>query len=186
MKFIMSFILGITLFLSVVGDEIRERPKDWAEPVPCAALGNFYKINDNVYRSAQPDSRGYAELEKMGIKEILNLREYHSDADEAKGTTLKLHHVSKNAENIKDEDVVRALKIIKDAKGPILIHCMHGADRTGLICAMYRVLFDGWTKEKAIDEMINGNYNFHEKFKNIPEYIRNANIEAIKKEISRP
>ena len=27
--------------------------------------------------------------------------------------------------------------------------------------AMYRILYQKWTKDKAIDEMLNGGYGFH-------------------------
>ncbi len=38
-------------------------------------------------------------------------------------------------------------------KGPILVHCLHGNDRTGIVIAAYRILINGWTVEKAKNEM---------------------------------
>jgi len=64
-----------------------------------------------------------------------------------------------------------------------LIHCKHGADRTGLIVAMYRIVFQNWTKEQAIDEMTQGDFGFHQIYSNIIDFIRNVDVENIKKQI---
>ncbi len=65
----------------------------------------------------------------------------------------------------------------------ILIHCKHGADRTGLIVALYRIVFEGWDKISAIEELKNGGYGFHSIFINIPEYIEDIDIEQLKNSI---
>jgi len=39
-----------------------------------------------------------------------------------------------------------------DGNGAVLVHCLHGQDRTGLAIAMYRVIKQGWTCTKAIEE----------------------------------
>ena len=88
-----------------------------------------------------------------------------------------------DASNIKDDEVIEALKIMRKAKKPILIHCKHGADRTGVMCAMYRIIEQGWSKQEALDELLNGGYGFHTVFKNIPEYIKNVDIEKIKSKL---
>jgi hypothetical protein len=45
---------------------------------------------------------------------------------------------------------------------------------------MYRIVFQDWSYQEAIDEMINGGYGFHEKYENIPLFIEQADIEIIK------
>jgi protein-tyrosine phosphatase len=37
--------------------------------------------------------------------------------------------------------------------GHTLVHCEHGVDRTGIVCAAYRITRQGWTVEKAVSEM---------------------------------
>ena len=37
-------------------------------------------------------------------------------------------------------------------KGQVFIHCQHGKDRTGLLAALYRVKYQGWTPEQAHKE----------------------------------
>jgi protein tyrosine/serine phosphatase len=144
----------------------------------------MYKVDDGVYRSEQPDKEQFRALEKYGIKEILNLRYWHSDNRHAKGTNLTMHRIKMNAHNANDFDVVSALRIIKNRKDPILIHCHHGSDRTGLIVAMYRITFHNISKEDAINEMVNGGFGFHEIYDNILRYINNVNVDNIRKQLN--
>jgi protein tyrosine/serine phosphatase len=144
----------------------------------------MYKVDEGVYRSEQPDKEQFQALERYGIKEILNLRYWHSDSRPAKETGLRLHRIKMNAHDANDFDVVSALRIIKNRKGPILIHCHHGSDRTGLIVAMYKITFRNVSKEDAINEMINGGFGFHSIYDNIPRYINNVNIDNIRKQLN--
>jgi protein tyrosine/serine phosphatase len=41
---------------------------------------------------------------------------------------------------------------------PVLLHCEHGEDRTGLAVAAYRVVVSGWTKDEAMDEALKFGY----------------------------
>ena len=39
-------------------------------------------------------------------------------------------------------------------KIPVVVHCLHGVDRTGLVCATYRILVQGWSVEDAWAEAL--------------------------------
>ena len=147
-------------------------------------LSNLHQIDKGIFRSEQPDKLDFANLEKFGIMEVLNLRRWHSDKKEARNTNLTLYRVPMRAGSIKEKDVVQALKIIHNRKGNILIHCKHGSDRTGLIIAMYRIVFQDYTKEQAIKEMTEGGFGFHKIYKNIIDYIQQVNVENIKQQIT--
>ena len=78
-------------------------------------------------------------------------------------------------------DVVHFLRIVTDEnRRPVFVHCMHGADRTGTMCAAYRVAVDGWTKRQAIDEMTQGGFGFHSIWSNLPKLIENLDVEKIR------
>lgn len=184
-KFILLFLVS-ALFLSCkTADNVilSERNPQWAQQVEGAPFKNLYKIDEGVYRSEQPSKEQFLFLESYGIKEVLNLRNYHNDNSEGKDTDITLLHVKMAAHNIRTKDVVKALQLIKSRQGAILIHCKHGADRTSLVAAMYRITYQGWTKEEAIAELKEGGYGFHGIYKNIIRFINNADIEAIKKEV---
>ena len=49
------------------------------------------------------------------------------------------------------------------------------------MCAIYRVAVCGWTKEEAIEEMTRGGFGFHEIWENLPKYVRELDVEQIKR-----
>jgi protein tyrosine/serine phosphatase len=185
---IIKKILPLLLIIFIIGSPALaaelNRPSEWAAPIQLPGVGNLYKINDNLYRGAQPTKQGMKNLKKLGIKTIINLRAFHSDTDEIKGTRLLDEELSVKTWHIEDEDVIRVLRIIrKKESGSFLIHCQRGADRTGVMSAMYRIVEQGWSKDEAIREMVDGGYGFHAIWSNIIHYVKNVDIEQIKREI---
>ena len=177
---IFSILLALFIFQTSYAQP-RLRPAEWAKEVIGSELDNFYKIDEGVYRSKQPDDEAFSMLEKMGVKEVLNLRNFHSDDDEAENTGLKLHRIEINAGSITEDHLIEALRIIQNRKGPIVFHCWHGSDRTGAVAAAYRIIFNDWTKEDAIDELENGDYGYHEKFYgNIKDLLNNLDVKHVK------
>jgi hypothetical protein len=49
---------------------------------------------------------------------------------------------------------------------------------------MYRIVFQGCSKDEAIDELIHGGYGYHSLYTNIPEFIRQADIEEIRQRVN--
>ena len=143
---------------------------------------NLHQVSDSVYRSDQPDSLGMVYLENNDFKSILNVKTKQTDSLLASGD-LNLFFVKMHAERIKKKQVLAALIVLRDAPKPLVIHCRHGSDRTGLIIALYRILFQDYTKEQAIDEMKNGNFGFHPIFFNIPRFIKKIDIEEWRAEL---
>ena len=162
-----------------------ERPARWARPLNRPGLPNLHQVNDVLYRSAQPTAEGYAAAAKLGIKAVLRLRttDNKDELDKlAGGSGLVIHDAPLEAWDIDDDDIIRALRLLRHARrdGPVLVHCLHGADRTGLVCAVYRILFENWTREDAIAELTLGGFGFHPLFANIPHYLRTFEAEKIK------
>lgn len=154
-----------------------------AERQTIGRLKNVFKIDEGIYRSEQPDQNDFISLEKTGLREVLNVRRFWSDNKKAKHTKLKLHHISMKAGDIKEREVIRALKLINDRKGPMLIHCWHGSDRTGMLIAMYRLVFQNWTKDDAIKEMTEGGFGFHTVYSNIIDFVNDADIDKIREKV---
>lgn len=164
---------------------ITKRPKLIAEKIclPGCRLKNFYRIGEGIYRSDQPSRACFRELEKFGIEEVLNLRNRHNDRDEARDTSIRLHHLRTRATQLSLDDLVTALQIIRDRQGPLLFHCWHGSDRTGAVAAMYRMVFQRVSKEDAIHEMTESIFGFHMTFDHIIDLIYSANITKIRREL---
>lgn len=176
-------VLGFTACFFQTTPRAEPRPAAWAERVPSKHLTNWYKLDDDVYRSEQPNRRGFGEVRDRGIKTVLNLRSAHADDAKAEGLGLVLVRVPMTAGGFTEADVVAALGAIQSALKPVLIHCQQGADRAGVVSAMYRIVFQGWTKEEAIAELRGGGFSFHRQYTNIPRFIREADIEKVKREL---
>jgi protein tyrosine/serine phosphatase len=158
-----------------------ERPPEWAIRIEKNGLPNFHKVSEDLYRGAQPTATGIRQLKDMGIKTVINLRSFSSDRDEIGNIEIGYEHIYMKAWHPEEEEVVKFLRIVADkTRTPVFVHCQHGADRTGLICAIYRVAVCGWSKELAADEMVYGGYGFHPIWKNLTNYFMNLDIEEIK------
>ncbi|GMV82385.1 MAG: hypothetical protein AMXMBFR7_35690 [Planctomycetota bacterium] len=164
------------------------RNPKWAAPLDKPGLPNLHQVSSALYRSAQPSAAGMQEAKRMGIKTVLNLRQFHSDRDEIGETGLAYEHIYFNPFNPEDKEVVRFLQIAADpSRQPVLVHCKHGADRTGTYCALYRICIEGWSKDAAIEELKDGGYGHHESiFGNLIKYIQELDIEAIKRRAGIP
>jgi protein tyrosine/serine phosphatase len=164
-------------------------PRTWAQPVALEGVPNLHLVDDNFFRSAQPDAQGFQNLATQhGLRTVISLRAYHSDRPLARGLDLRLVRFPIHTWQIEQEDVVRALQTLRRARreGAVLLHCQHGADRTGLITALYRVLYQGWGKDAALDEMQNGEFGYHPVWGNIPLYIRRVSVDRLRREVGAP
>lgn len=163
------------------------RPAHWAQPVEMAGAPNLHQVSRTLYRSAQPSAEGMRNLEKHGIRSVLSLRAFHSDRDELAGTGLAGEHIFMKTWHAEREDVVRFLKLATDpAHAPLLVHCQHGADRTGTMVAVYRAVVQGWSMDEAVQEMTRGGFGFHEVWVNLVPWLYELDIESLRREAGLP
>ncbi|QYA07195.1 dual specificity protein phosphatase family protein [Agrobacterium larrymoorei] len=108
--------------------------------------GNFHEVlPGELYRSAQPSGADVNEYAKAkGIKTIINLRDekreawYEAESNAAKKSGVQLVDFPiSSARELSEKDAELLVRVMKDAEKPILIHCEHGANRTGLASAIY-------------------------------------------------
>jgi protein tyrosine/serine phosphatase len=169
----------LVLFFAAVA--LAEEPKAAAparEPLTprndIPGLKNYAKVSDALHRGQQPTAEGFAELKKMGIKTVVNLRSFNSDRSELEGLGLQYVHIYCKAWHPEDEDVVKFLQVVSDPKNqPVFVHCQHGADRTGMMVASYRIVEQGWSVEDAAKEL--GHFGFHTVWTDIATYLKDFN-----------
>lgn len=181
---IAGLLLWTSSFTAAVADDAtrEKRPDNWAKPVKRDGVPNLFKVSEDVFRSAQPSENGFRKIKELGVATVVNLRSFHSDRDKIGDTGLAYEHLYMKAWHPEEKELVRFLQIVTNKRRtPILVHCQQGADRTGLMCAVYRVAVQGWTKEDAISEMKNGGYGFNSVWTNIVRYVRELDVEHIQK-----
>lgn len=178
-----------TLGASQTTTPAAPRPSQWAQPVTLDGVPNLHQVSSTLYRSAQPKKRGFRSLvAELGVKTDITLRATHSDEKHVQGLGIEIVAIPMHTWHIEREDVVAALRAIRAAekRGPVLLHCQHGADRTGLISALYRIVFQGWSKDAAAAEMLQGGFGYHAVWGNIPTFINTVDIAALKKDVEAP
>jgi protein tyrosine/serine phosphatase len=145
---------------------------------------NYHQVSPELYRSSQPSAAQMQTLEQQGIKTVLSLRQWHDDDSEARGTGLLLRRVAINAAVINDDIVVAALREIRFALKPVLVHCWHGSDRTGLVVAMYRLVFENADKPAVLAELRKPEHGYHEKYyAGIARYIGDVDVSKIRQRV---
>lgn len=162
-----------------------ERNPDWATPLP--HVSNLHQVTPALYRSARLDSVDVAQLQALGVKTVISLRSFHSDTDILQGSGIRTVRIPINTWAIREKHVIEAMRTIRAAEqeGPVLLHCLHGADRTGMMIAMYRMLYQGWPRDKAVDELKNGGYGYHAVWKNIERYLSRVDVEQLRARIDK-
>jgi tyrosine-protein phosphatase SIW14 len=160
------------------------RPPTWAAPVTSTTLGNCYRVSDELYRCEQPGKNDIAALQALGIRSILNLRNWHSDSRAFEKAGFKLLLQRMEADELTTDDLVAALRQFRAAPKPVLVHCWHGSDRTGSVVAAYRIVFQDWTPAAALDELRHGGYGYHEKwFPNIIRLFESLDAASLRKRV---
>ncbi|MBE6418409.1 MAG: protein tyrosine phosphatase [Akkermansiaceae bacterium] len=158
-----------------------------AEPVSARHVENFHRICKDLYRSGQPDDEeGFSEVEALGIRSVLNLREYHNDTDDARHTRLHLMAYPVAAGKVTEADVENCLRLLQHAPKPVLVHCWHGSDRTGIIVAAYRIVYQGWSVDAAEKEFTDDTYGHHEFwYGNLVKLLRSTEWDAMRERLQQ-
>jgi protein tyrosine phosphatase (PTP) superfamily phosphohydrolase (DUF442 family) len=178
-----ALVTLLSTAIAVAAQDSTNRPANWAQKIEVAGVQNCFEVTTNLYRGAQPTAEGMVHLKAMGIKTVVNLRAWHSDKDKVAGTGLKSVWFETEPWHGDEEDVVRFLKAVTDTNNlPAFVHCERGADRTGVMCAMYRVVVCGWTKPEAIAEMENGGFGFNPVWHDLVIFVEKADVNKIMRE----
>lgn len=183
---IFAWVLAFSLWAMPAQAETPTRKPEWATPI--AAEQNLFQVTPTFYRSAKLQAESVATLKRLGVHTVVSLRAFHSDRPVLESSGIRRVRIRIYTWDIDDKEVIAALRTIREAErqGPVLLHCLHGADRTGLVTAMYRMVYQGWTREAALDELEHGGYGYHAIWKNIPKYLKTVDIEQIKRAVELP
>jgi protein tyrosine/serine phosphatase len=146
------------------------------------AIGNFHQVTSLIFRGGRPTTDAdFQGLASLGVKQIINLQGGDYSENPILGYAVPFFEQGEKPSEIAAENATAlangmemiplplnslktitkpealeiefALKTLSAATSPIFIHCAHGADRTGLVIALYRMKCQKWTKESAHDEM---------------------------------
>jgi protein tyrosine/serine phosphatase len=128
-------------------------------------VDNFGVLDDRLWRGAQPGPRGFARLRELGVDTVINLRA-ESDEEAREVRALGMNYLYFPLDPLAPPTHAQILAFLRAASDPslgrVFFHCYHGADRTGVAAACWRIAYDGWTLSEAVREM--RDFRFHQSF----------------------
>jgi protein tyrosine/serine phosphatase len=108
---------------------------------------NWHQISDDVYRANQPSLSHLKSYKNKGIKAVLNLRGFTQQSyalfeeDSCKKLGLELISVPLSSSFApQSEKLLEIIDIMEKIPKPFVLHCKSGADRAGLVSAMYLIV----------------------------------------------
>ncbi len=122
------------------------------------SIDNFGQVSATYYRGAQPSGHDYAELAALGVKTVINLTSDDAAPDEkalSEQAGMKYVQIPMTTHQPPTAaQQAQFLQIVNDpARQPVYVHCVGGRHRTGVMTALYRITQDGWTSDRAFQEM---------------------------------
>jgi protein tyrosine phosphatase (PTP) superfamily phosphohydrolase (DUF442 family) len=132
---------------------------------PKLALDNQGQLSPTVLRGAQPTAEGFKQLKAQGVDTIINLRpeeDWERPLVGAAGEKYIYLPIPVIGAPSRQQGLAFLSAVTDPANGKVFFHCLHGADRTGAMAAIYRIAAQGWTAEQALAEM--PRYRFREGY----------------------
>jgi protein tyrosine/serine phosphatase len=164
--------------------DVPQQAAVWA--VPLDKTFNLYEMTPSLYRSALPSSDSLPLLKKLQVRTVVSFIK-GDDAVWLGDTPIKSVSIPLHANRVDDADVLRVLRTLQDAEavGPVLLHCKHGRNRTGIMAAMYRIVLQGWSQEDALNEMQQGGFGDLEDMQGAIRYVKNVDIAKLRVAFAR-
>ena len=149
------------LVLALAGAALSAAPP--ANALAEVGIKNFGQVNEHVFRGPQPRGEDYAQLKRLGVRTLIDLRaDRESGAeDKARAAGFAYFNIPLNTKRpATDEQTDHFLRLVNDpANWPVYVHCKGGRHRTGALLAVYRITRDGWTADQAFEEMKRYDFN---------------------------
>jgi protein tyrosine/serine phosphatase len=121
---------------------------------------NTHRVDERLWRSAQPSPRDIARLKRKGLKTIVNLRggrnhgAWQLEKDAAERLGISVVDLVLRSREAPDRETLLALPaFFAKLEYPVLAHCKSGADRAGLFAALYLLVVEGASAKRALQEL---------------------------------
>lgn len=134
----------------------RDRLRAWANMVLVdhaffrMAYLNLHRVGENAWRAAQPTPYQIRALAGKGVRTVVSLRGGQSfgslplEIEACKAAGIRFETFVLRSRAIPTAEEIRALTaLFERIEYPVLFHCKSGADRAGMMAALYLALHEG-------------------------------------------
>src|ERR1700730_41089 len=148
-----------------------------AEKLKLAGVPRAGKVSDVLFRGAQPSAQGLAELKKLGITTVVDLRGNRgpvaSERREVESLGMRFIDIPVLGWSTpSNAQVAEFLGLFKeDPQQKVFVHCYYGEDRSGVMVAAYRIAQQNWTADQAVAERDSFGFHYH-LYPGMKSYVR--------------
>jgi len=142
-------------------------PAPFGEKISVRGIHNAGKVSENLFRGAQPLLSSLAELKKLGITTIVDLRAESRrlrDRERLHAESLGIRFVPFPLGGFAtptNAQLAAFLTLLRETPPQkIFVHCQYGEDRTGIFIAAYRIAINHWSPDRALSEMLAFGFNY--------------------------
>ena len=121
---------------------------------------NLYQIAPGIWRSNQPGPGRLKRYRDMGIRTVITLRgvenypHYHFEREACEALGLTFVACKLRARDLLPaEAFLDVIETLRGAERPLVFHCKSGADRAGMVAAIYLIVFEGQPVEVALRQL---------------------------------
>jgi protein tyrosine phosphatase (PTP) superfamily phosphohydrolase (DUF442 family)/uncharacterized membrane protein YkoI len=142
-----SSLAALLLLVTINGSALAGSPRK-----VLAGVENFGQVTEKYYRGGKVTPEGVANLARLGVRTIIDLRDEESpgEPEACKQLGIRYYKFPFNGHATPDSAAVaEILSIVRNATEPVYVHCSAGKHRAGTICALYRMRVQGWSPEQA-------------------------------------
>ncbi len=120
---------------------------------------NFRQVESDIYRSGQLSKEAVPQLRELGIKTVISFDDHQKriqkEKEFLKDSGIEFISIPWSASDYPQDEAIKKIHALMEApeNKPVLVHCKHGQERTGVVIATWRISHQGWGVEKAYQEM---------------------------------
>lgn len=123
-------------------------------PVESDRIENLFQYSPKLFSGGQPvGEKGFSALAELGVKTVISVDGARPDVENAEAQGMQYIHLPISYDGIPYQQALSIAKAIRNATGPVFIHCHHGRHRGPAAGAMALAMLGQWTPEKAIEAM---------------------------------
>jgi protein tyrosine phosphatase (PTP) superfamily phosphohydrolase (DUF442 family) len=162
-KLLLAFPAALVVWTLAIaaGEQPKDRGRlDQVESYLKSDVPRVLCLDDSFATAGQPSERAFTKVAASGFRSVLSLRTADEGIDLKRERSLveenglRYFNIAVVSSAPRAEQADEFIKLVREKSNhPMLINCA-SANRVGAFMMIYRVLEQGWSEEKALDEAL--------------------------------